>query len=520
MFHGVESILKKILGMLALTVGIVFGFAQAQEGVLRVSVVSEATSLDPITTNNIPSRLIFMQIHDALVMYDEELNLVPALASSWEISEDGTQYVFTMRNGVSFHNGDPVTAHDVVYAFEQSQNPALQGQWLGILGGVESIVADGDDTVVLTLEAPDSSFLDQIVYLGIPNSRVHQEIGADAYAINPVGTGPFKFVSWARNDKLVLAANEDYWVATPNLAGVEFRAIPERSVAALELEAGASHIAQQLSSDDLIRLENHGSITIGSTPTLSYYYVALNNETGPFADKLVRQALLYAIPMDQFIDTIFQGVGAIRAYTSLAPTNQAYDESFVADFPEYNPERAKELLAEAGYPNGFATTLYTPTDSNRKQLGELVQVALSQVGIKVDLRAVEFGTMLPLTYSGDAPMWILGWTNGVDPNNYLYEMFHSDPAAWAEDGTTFNTPRYNNPEVDAQLEEARIITDMAERVEIYKDVARTIFLEDAVHVAGYHQTSTLAYLNSVHDVVVDPNSGILLVTPYNNVWVD
>lgn len=488
-----------------------------QPNTLRIAVVTEPTSLDPITTNNIPSRLVFMQIHDGLVAYGQDLSIQPALAESWEISEDGLVYTFTIREGITFHNGDPLTSADAAYAIRTSQSPELQSQWLGILSGVLSLETPDDRTLVVRLEEPDASFLDQIVYLGIPNSVVHASVGTDAYAINPVGTGPFKFVSWTRGERVVLEANPDYWVAAPNLDRVEFRAIPERAVAAIELEAGGAHIAQQLAAEDLIRLTEHDGITVESVPTLSYYYVAINNESGPLADPQVRRALQYAIPMDQFVDTIFQGVGAIRAYSSFAPTNQAYDESLVADYPSYDPETARRLLAEAGYPNGFSTTIYTPTDSNRRQLGELMQAALSQVGITAEVSPVEFGTLLPLTYSGEAPIWILGWTNGVDPNNYLYEMFHSDPAAWAEDGVTFNSVRYSNPAVDVMLEEARRITDMDERLEIYREAARIIFLEDVAHIAGYHQTSTLAYLDSVQDVVVDPNSGILLVTPYNNV---
>lgn len=512
--------MKRLLILLLVAVVGSFALAQEDGGVLEVATVSEPTSLDPITTNNVPSRLVLMQIHDSLVAYDENLNVVPKLASGWEVSEDGTEYTFTLREGITFHNGDPLTAEDVKYTFDAALNPDLQGQWLGILAGVEGVEVVNDLTVVVRLAAADASFIDQIVYLGIANSRVHQEIGAAEYAINPVGTGPFKFVSWQRNDALVLERNEDYWLKRPHLDGVEFRAIPERSVAAVELESGGVDAAMQLSAEDLLRLQDHSDITIDTTPTLSYYYLALNNQQGPLADVRVRKAIQMAIPMDQLVETIFQGVGAVRAYSSFAPNSLAHDPQLVESYPEYNPEAARQLLAEAGHPDGFSTTLYTPTDSNRRQLGELTQAALAQVGIQVEVRSVEFGTLLPLTYSGEAPMWILGWTNGVDPNNYLYDMFHSDSAAWEENAVTFNSVRYDNPQVDGWLEEARTLNDMDERLDIYREAARVIFLEDVAHIPAYHQTSTLAFNNNVQDIFADPNSGIELVSTYNNVWIE
>jgi len=491
--------------------------ALAQGGVLRVGTVSEPTSLDPITTNNVPSSIIFMQVHDALVTYDQDLNIVPMLAESWEVSEDGRTYTFALRDGVRFHDGEPFTAADVVYAFTAGADPAYQSQWLGRFQQIEAIEALDDLTVRLTLEAPNAAFIDQITYFGIPSSKAHRELGGDGYAIAPVGTGPFKFVSWQRNDKLVLERNDDYWLTRPNLAGVEFRAIPERSVAAVELEVGGIDVAMSLNADDVTRLESHPDITVGSTPTLSYCYVAMNNQLGPLADVRVRKAIQYALPLDQIVDTIFGGVGAIRAYTSMAPGSLAYDESVVADIPGYDPQRALQLLAEAGYPNGFSTTIYTPTDSNRRQLAELVQAALALVNIKVEVRAVELGTMLPITYAGEAPMWILGWTSGTDPNNYSYEMFHSTPEAWAENATTYNTSRYHNPEADELMATARTLTDMEERLPLYRQAIRTIFVDDAAQIAAYHQTFNIAYRNHVQDIFLNRNSCMDLVTIYNNV---
>lgn len=512
--------MKRLVTLLVVALIGSLGFAQQDGGVLRVATVSEPTSLDPITTNNIPSRLVFMQIHDSLVSYDENLNVVPKLAESWDVSDAGTEYTFHLRSGVTFQNGDPFTAADVKYTFDQALNSELQGQWLGILSGITGVDVVDDLTVVVHVAAADASFIDQIVYLGIPNSKVHQAIGADAYAINPVGTGPFTFVSWERNGDLTLKRNETYWLTRPHLDGVVFRAIPERSVAAVELESGGVDVAMSLSASDLLRLREDSKFVVDARPTLSYYYLAINNKQGPLADPRVRKALAMAIPMDQFVDTIFQGVGAIRAYSSFAPGSLAYSEQLVADYPAFDPEGARALLAEAGYPNGFETTIYTPTDSNRRQLGELIQAAFSQVGINAEVRSVEFGTLLPLTYNGEAPMWILGWTNGVDPNNYLYDMFHSDPAAWADNEVTFNSVRYENAQVDAWLEEARTLNNMGDRLVIYREAARVIFLDETAHVPAYHQTSTLAYRTNVQGAFADPNSGIELVSTYNNVWID
>ena len=495
-------------------------YAQQEGGILEVAVVNEPTSLDPITTNNVPSSVVFMQIHDALVTYDKDLTIIGQLATDWTVSGDGLSYTFNLRDDVTFHNGEPFTSEDVKYAFETAQDPQYQSQWLGRFEVISSVETPDEHTVVINLTEPNAAFIDQITFFGIPSKAAHEEVGAEAYADNPVGTGPFRFVSWERGNEVVVERNEDYWLTRPNLDGATFRAIPERSVAAIELESGDMDLVQNMVATDVVRLQEDEDITIDLTSTLSYYYLAFNTTSGPLADARVRQALLYAIPMTDIVNSIFQEVGAERAYTSFAPNNAAYDPELVANFPEYNPERAKALLAEAGYPDGFSTTLYTPTDSARRQLGELLQAALSLVGVQVEVQSVEFGTLLPLTYTGDAPMWILGWTSGTDPNNYAYDMFHSDPAAWEADGVTFNTARYSNPRVDELLEQARALTDMEARIPLYHEIARIVFLEDVAHIAAYHQTYNLAYQNTVHDVFANPNSRIDLVTSYNNVWIE
>lgn len=495
-------------------------YAQQEGGILEVAVVNEPTSLDPITTNNVPSSVIFMQIHDALVTYDENLDIIGQLATDWTVSDDGLSYTFNLREGVTFHNGEPFTSEDVKYAFETAQDPQNQSQWLGRFELISSVETPDEHTVVINLHEANAAFIDQIIYFGIPSKVAHEELGAEAYATNPVGTGPFRFVSWERGNEVVVERNEDYWLTRPNLDGATFRAIPERSVATIELESGGVDLVQNIVATDVIRLQDNEDINIDLTSTLSYYYLAFNTTSGPLADARVRQALLYAIPMTDIVDSIFQGVGAERAYTSFAPNNPAYDPELIADFPEYNPERAMELLAEAGYPDGFSTTLYTPTDSARRQLGELIQAALSLVGVQVEVQSVEFGTLLPLTYTGEAPMWILGWTSGIDPNNYSYDLFHSDPEAWEDDAVTFNTARYSNPRVDELLEEARVLTNMEERLPLYREIARIVFLEDVAHIAAYHQTYNLGYRDDVQDVFANPNSRIDLVTPYNNVWIE
>lgn len=496
------------------------GLAQQDGGVLKVGTVAEPTSLNPIIRNDVPSSLMYMQIHDALVTYDENLNIIPALATDWELSNGNRTYTFNLRDDVVFHNGDDFTAHDVVYAFQQAAIPANQSQWLGRFSMVEDIAATDEYTVELTLDSANAAFLDQITHFGIPSMAAHEELGADGYGIAPVGTGPFKFVSWQRNDKLVVERNEDYWLTRPHLDGVEFRAIPERAVAAVELEVGGIDVAMNLNADDVLRLESSPNINIGSVPTLSYYYIGLNLSEGPTSDVRVRKAMQHAIPMDQLVDAIFGGVGAVRAYTPFAPGNLAYDETLIADFPEYDLERARELLAEAGYADGFSTTLYTPPDSNRRQLAELVQAALGQVNINVEVQALELGSMQPLYWGAIAPMWLVGWASGTDPHNYIYDMFHSDHDAWADDSVTFNTARVDVPEIDAALDHAMTLSDTDERVAIYQDVMRTVFLDIVPHIAGYHMSFNLATRDDVQDVFIDPQSRMQIVTPYNNIWLD
>ncbi len=500
--------MKRVMTFLVAAMICSFALAQQDGGVLRVATPGEPISLDPIATTDTTSRLIYMQIHDGLVAYDNDFDVVPKLAESWEVSNDGTVYTFRLRPGVTFQNGDSLTSEDVKYAIERVYRDDLMGE---SQTGVAEVAALDDLTVVVRLRAANAAFIDQFTYLGIPDKKVYQKIGSYNYGLHPVGTGPFQLVSWQPNGPVVLERNETYWLTRPHLDGVEFRAIPESSAAAAELESGSVDMIMSLSAADLLRLRNRSDIGIDIEPTLMYSYVGMNNQLGPLADVRVRRALAMAIPMDQIVDTIFHGVTAVRAYSAFAPNSPAYSADLVADYPKYDPNGARALLTEAGYPDGFETTIYTAAADVGDQLCGLIQTALAQVGVRLDVRSVDLDTLWSKLDAGEAPLWIMGWQPGVDPNGAVYDMFHSDAGTWANGGETYDSARYDNPQVDQWLEEARTLQDMDVRLDLYRKAARVI---------AYHRNTTLAFHANVHDAFADPQWGIQLVSTYNNVWME
>ncbi len=493
--------------------------AEKKGGTLTIAVEKDAVHLDPTLNNDLASSTVQRQIFDTLLAFDEENNVIPHLATSWENPEP-TVWIFHLRKGIKFHNGDELTAEDVKYSYDRGRDPQSRGQNVTKLGFIDSIEVIDRYTVKFNLKYPYAPMLEYGVYEIVPK-KVVEEMG-EAFGRNPIGSGPFKFVEWVKDDHITLVKNENYWLKDVNLDKVIFRPIPEKSVAVMELEAAGVDIVQNIPADHVPTVEKNKQLSLSSAVGINYFYVAFNTQyPGPISNAKVRQAIAYAIDMNAIIESIFQGVGGSRAYSAVSfPDFWAFDDKIKAQSPTYNPAKAKQLLAEAGYPNGFSTTILTPPDTPRKKIGELMQFYLSQVGIKVDVRSLDFGTLLDDTYGGKAPIVVLGFNRGTDPDNYLYSLFHSDPDAWAVNASTMNMSRYYNPEVDRLLEEARKSTDLNERAKLYIRAQEIIFLEDVAHIPAYHRTEIAGFRNYVQDFIADPMGRVLLVTASRNVWLD
>lgn len=446
------------------------GFGVAAAETLIVAQGADPVTLDPHGQNDQPSARVRAQIFETLVSHGYELEIVPGLAKSWEQIDELT-WEFVLEEGVKFHNGDDFTAADVKYSFERIKELPSPAAFL--IDSVDYVEVVSDYVVRIVLIDPFAPILAHLAHPSnaIVNKRSVEEAGDDFGTSVAVGTGPFVFESWTAGSDVRLSRNEDYWGEPAKVENVIIRGIPEGTVRAIELETGGADLVYNIEPNDELRLEGTPGIKLDKYQTLSNSYIGFNVQKEPFDNKLVRQAVNYALDNQAVVDYIYTGQ-AVPNLGPLPPLVWGFSDD-VKNY-EYNPEKAKELLAEAGYPDGFKTTIWTNDNPQRMMIAEMFQADLAEVGIDVEVLIIPWATYLEDTANGKHDMFILGWvTVTSDPDYGLYALFHS-----SQFGDAGNRSFYENPRVDELLELGRKEGDPDKRLEIYKE-AQQFIVEEA-----------------------------------------
>jgi len=454
---------------------------------------ADAKSLDPHATNDQPSSRVSKQIYNTLVESTVDMELVPGLASDWKQVDD-TTWEFDIRKGVKFHNGEELKASDVKFSLERM---LVSKKVAHIVEAIESVEVVDDYKVVIKTKEPFGPLLAHLSHTAasIVNEKAVTEAGEN-YGQNPVGTGPFKFVSWEAGDKITLERFDDYYKGAAKVKTVVFRNITEGTNRTIGLETGELDIAYEIEPIDKDRVANHEKLQLIEGPSLSMNYIGFNNQKEPFNNEKVRKAINYAIDADEIITAVENGA-AQKANSPIGPRVFAHNDSI--EPYGYDPEKAKELLKEAGYENGFKTTIWTNDNPVRMQIAQIVQSKLKDIGIEVTIEPLEWGSYLERTANGEHDMYILGWvTVTADPDYGLYALYHS-----SQHGGAGNRTFYTNEEVNKLLEEGRTAIDAEKRAEAYKK-AQEIIVNDAPDVLLYYKTQNVGAQKSVKGFELHP----------------
>jgi peptide/nickel transport system substrate-binding protein len=377
---------------------------EGPEGTLIRAVTTFPNSLDLPQAAERQASTTAWQLYDSLVWLNDDNEIEPALAESWEISDDGTEYTFYLREGVSFHNGEPFNADAVVFSWERAKDAGFEysDQWQEA-SSVEKI---DEYTVKITTPEPNALFFSILAdaWAMIPPGYF-EEVGQEGFNEHPVGTGPYEFIEWVKGDHITFEANLDYWRGAPKIQTVIFRPIPESSTRVAAIQTGEVDIVTRLSSEEAQSLVGVENVKIIKYPVTRVYYIAFNNLTTgvgqPTEDPLVRQAMNYAVDVDAIIDALFDGFAKpASGYVATGELGYGNVEPF-----GYDPEKAKELLAEAGYPDGFAMDMACPAGAytNFEEVCEAVVGFLGDVGIDVSLEIMESGQYWDLEAAKELP---------------------------------------------------------------------------------------------------------------------
>ncbi|WP_420566354.1 ABC transporter substrate-binding protein [Thalassobaculum sp.] len=472
--------------------------AQTPPGVLIVAQIAEPKSLDPHAVTAVNDFRILMNVYDGLVRYKPgSLEVEPALAESWTVSEDGTVYTFTLRDGVTFHDGSELDAEAVKFNFDRMLDENHPFHDTGpfplsfFFGSVDSVEATDAKTVVFTLKEPYAPFLSNLAYPTglIVSPAAVREHGED-FGRNPSGTGPFTFVEWESNAKVVVEANPDYWDGAPDLKAVVFRPITDANTRVAEMLSGGIDVMVEVPPDNLSTFADDGSYTVFEQAGPHLWFLILNAKEGPMADKMVRQAVNYAIDKTALVDNVLQGTAEVAAGPTPPAFAWAYNEA-LEPYP-HDPEKARALLKEAGAEGASLTFYVTEGGSGMLDpiaMGSAIQADLAEVGLDVAIETYEWNTFLGKVnpgLEGKADMAEMAWMTN-DPDTLPYLALRTD--AFPDKGG-FNSGYYSNPEVDTLLEDARRATDQAERARLYKQMQEIVH-EDApwAFIANWKQNA-------------------------------
>ncbi len=473
--------MKKRLALLAaacLCMAVSMTSFAADKSDIVVAVDADVDTLHPTDFSTTVELGVLNQIYDTLLYYspDGTKDPEPRIAESYEISDDGLDYTFHLRDDVTFHDGTPVTADDVVFSIELYKASEYQGSQISMLSSVE---ATDEHTVVCHLDAPYSPFLQGICSPMIA-SKAYYESSEDDFVNNPIGTGPYKFVSRAKGSNIKLEANEDYYRGAPEIKEVTFEVIPDSSTKAIALQTGEVNFAE-IDSATKPQLEANPAITIAEVPTSAFSYIAMNTEKEPFNDVKVRQAINYAIDRDNLVAVCYDGEAEVNSNICAKERFGYSDDQFQYT---YDPEKAKELLAEAGIetPYDLGEILVAEKYSN---LATVIQNDLKAVGLDVTISVKEFNSYISDLQNGSYGITALNMT--LEGDTQTLEMaFTSDYIGIA------NNARYSDEEMDKLFEQARTETDNDKRAEIFNEIFTKV-QDEAIYAVMCNPMTLYAY---------------------------
>ena len=400
----------------------------------------DSVSLDLAQATDGESIKAGIQVLENLVIFGKDsMNVEPQLAESWTVSDDGLTWTFKLRKGVKFHDGYPFNARAVYDSFARvifKQHPYYgYGQWKYVsmsLGPVKDIQVIDDYTIALITDKPYAPLLNNLALwlcpILSPKSMADLK---DKIGTRPVGTGPFKFVSWTKDDQIVLERNNDYWGEKAKVSKIILKSIPEPSARLMALQSGTVDIADDLDPDSIALVKKNAKLAVIERPSINVGYLAFNTEKPRLKDPKVRQALTHAIDQGTLIKSIFAGL-AIPAKNPFPPSIWGYNDKIVPY--EYNPEKAKKMLADAKFDFGQEIELWAMPVSrvympDPVKTAELIQAYFAAVGVKAKIVRHEWGAYLAKVGSGEHDMCMLGWLGGnADPDNFLYGLLSADSA--------------------------------------------------------------------------------------------
>ncbi|MGO1922260.1 MAG: glutathione ABC transporter substrate-binding protein [Jeotgalicoccus sp.] len=503
--------------------------AAAQEGgTLTLAIPSDAVSMDPHGSNDVPSEQIRDTIYEPLLKQDENFEIVPVLAEEYEQVDD-TTWKFKLREGVTFHDGSEFNAEVVKANIERVKDVAKASPRSFLLDMVTEVNIIDDYNIELVTEYPfaplannlthgagkmiskdliDADYqkaldeaesdlsLEEYYELRAEGGSEHEAVANEISSFvgqlvesEPVGTNYFKFDSRSPGEQTSVVRNDEYWGDTALLDGVNFKVVSEPGSRIAELESGSSDAILATLSSNIERVDSNEDVTLSRNDSVSIDYIGFNTEKEPFNDPKVRQAITHAFDSEAVLDGVYNGSGT-PAEAPLAPGVLGYSEDL--EGLDYNMERAQELLDEAGVEDLTINLMVNDDNPERVDVALWLQESLSKLGIKVNVEQVEWGAYLAATGAGEHDMFILGWSNSTgDPDNGIAPLFHSDNI-----GDTGNRSFYNNPELDSILDEARQSTEESEREQLYMD-AQQLLVDEAPAIFIRHGENLNAYGNHV-----------------------
>ncbi len=487
-------------GLVAISLGVVLSVAgmigchapawAVPQGKVVIAQGVDPTTLDPQWHEETPAYNVLLNMYDTLLFRDKDLKIIPWLATSWKLVNP-TTWEFKLRQGVRFHNGEEFDAEAAKFSLDRLRDPELKNRQATYFRLITSVDVVDKHTIRITTSKPFPTLENQFALRGAMMAPKHfkgkDKVFADR---NPVGTGPYKFVRWTKDEQIILEANEQWWGGAPKVKTVVFRPIPEHAVRVAALQAGEIDIAVNIPPHLVPIIEKHPKLYVSKAPSVrpifipiyTYQFDASHKPVGPVEgptrDKRVRQAILAAVDPDEIIRTVLEG-NAIRVATPLTPKHFGFDKTLQP--VKQDLDRVKKRLTEAGFPSGVDLTLNSPDGRylKDKEVAEAVAGQLTKAGIRTRVRTFEWGTYLnQMVYIHKAnPMYLIGWGNTTwDADGTLAPLWRSG----------YPQANYFSSDFDGMIDEAQTSVDPKRRLELYAKAQR-LMLDDGAVLPLYQQ---------------------------------